>query len=656
MSQDSPYRMTIGLRILEHLGPNLYSNAAAVISEAVANAWDADATKVVLNISTSEIVVSDNGTGMSLGDINERFLFVGYDKRRNEGSRTARGRSVMGRKGIGKLALFSVARTVVVSTNRNGEEHCFRLDASEIEDAVKAGTDYRPQLSAAGSIPAGTKLVLSNLNKRGTRATVKALRKRIARRFTIIGGMTRDQDTFEVEVNGVPIGWDDRDDLKAIEFLWEFGDEAEIPASASPNVKHRATIDAVVDAARPGWIVSGWLGAASKPKKLYTEDSGLMKGIVVIARGRLIQENILDHLGFSMLLGNYITGQVNADFLDTEEEPDIATSDRQRLIEDDERYVALKSFLYRCLNSISTAWAEKRNELRGKDATSSIPVLAVWVQQLPPEHRGAATRTLGVISSVDIENEADRMQLYRAGVVAFERLRLIGASERLASQGFLTVEKLLPLLSDMELLEGALYRDIVDARLKVITALQQLVDNNEIEKVLQNHLFQNLWLLDPGWERAAGSERIEQTLKRDYREFSENLSEEESRGRVDIRYKTNAGSHVVVELKRAGRTMALSELMEQGQRYKVALLKCLTQAGYSDPHVSIVFVIGKPLLVAGELGQDYPAKVLEPLGARVVYYEQLIQSARSAYGEFLSRSKERDRISDVVASLGASTT
>ncbi len=42
-SQDTRYEMGISLRILDHLGLNLYSNTPAVISEAIANAWDADA-------------------------------------------------------------------------------------------------------------------------------------------------------------------------------------------------------------------------------------------------------------------------------------------------------------------------------------------------------------------------------------------------------------------------------------------------------------------------------------------------------------------------------------------------------------------------------------------------------------------------------------
>ena len=41
-----PLEMKITLNALEHLGMNLYSTIPAVLSEIVANAWDADASQV----------------------------------------------------------------------------------------------------------------------------------------------------------------------------------------------------------------------------------------------------------------------------------------------------------------------------------------------------------------------------------------------------------------------------------------------------------------------------------------------------------------------------------------------------------------------------------------------------------------------------------
>ena len=45
------YRMMAGLNVGDHLGINLYSNIAAVLTEAVTNAWDADAETVEIDLS-----------------------------------------------------------------------------------------------------------------------------------------------------------------------------------------------------------------------------------------------------------------------------------------------------------------------------------------------------------------------------------------------------------------------------------------------------------------------------------------------------------------------------------------------------------------------------------------------------------------------------
>ena len=78
------YRLEIDLNVLNHLGLNLYSNVPAVLSELVANAWDADAKRVSISIKgqdDKEITIQDNGCGMNDKDLREKFLTVGYQRR-----------------------------------------------------------------------------------------------------------------------------------------------------------------------------------------------------------------------------------------------------------------------------------------------------------------------------------------------------------------------------------------------------------------------------------------------------------------------------------------------------------------------------------------------------------------------------------------------
>ncbi len=106
------YELKIDLNALNHLGLNLYSNVPAVLSELIANAWDADANDVHLNFNLNDadtkIIVMDDGCGMDATDINNKFLTVGYQRRKTSRDDVTpqKNRTVMGRKGIGKLSVF----------------------------------------------------------------------------------------------------------------------------------------------------------------------------------------------------------------------------------------------------------------------------------------------------------------------------------------------------------------------------------------------------------------------------------------------------------------------------------------------------------------------------------------------------------------------
>src|SRR5205085_10742907 len=90
------------------------------VAELIANAWDADATRVDVTLPTTSartFEVVDDGHGMTWDDCKTRYLVVGDDRRTKRGSNTSSGkRNVMGRKGIGKLAVISAAATVEVDT------------------------------------------------------------------------------------------------------------------------------------------------------------------------------------------------------------------------------------------------------------------------------------------------------------------------------------------------------------------------------------------------------------------------------------------------------------------------------------------------------------------------------------------------------------
>lgn len=638
--------MTVDLNVLEHLGINLYSNIAAVLTEAVANAWDADAHQVniLLDPQKDLIVIEDDGHGMSVEDINNKYLHIGYRRRTNEPDKTPEGRPVMGRKGLGKLSLFSIADIIEVRSAKDNVAHGLRMKVPDIRAAVSTNKiSYTPDVLSKREVKIvkGTSIVLKEITRPKVFESLPVLRTQLARRFSVIG----DAYKFHVAVNGRKITVADREELTKAQFVWRIGD-ADLALPQGCDIKENHVL---VPPRGKGVVpISGWIATSNRPKDLSTP-AGNLNGVVVMARGRLIQENVLDKLNMAQMFTKYLTGQIEADVLDETDDKDIATSDRQRLQEDDPRYAALLKTVRTILSKIEAEWSALRKKHEVQKVKDEIPAVAAWLDGLADGFRNSAEKVVAQISTLHIERQEDRKTLLRHGILAFERMKLTGSIDDFV-QGLSNVNQLLKILADRDSLESSLYRDIIKSRLEVIKSFAGLVDENKKEKVLQKYLFDHLWLLDPMWERATGSERMEQTLKREYRVFSSKLTDKESKGRLDIRYKTNAGSHIIVELKKVRRTMTLPELQEQGGKYRSALVKCLGEMGIVNPDIQIVFVLGRPVQEAKDpaVGEERVRQTLIPLGARIVYYEQMIDGANKAYSAYLEQSKKLDKLDEIL--------
>lgn len=662
-----PYTMRVDLSVLESLGMNLYSNAAAVLSELVANSYDAEAFNI--DVTWTEggetVTVTDDGSGMTRQEINDRFLRAGYKKRVVEGHASPKfGRPFMGRKGIGKLAVFSIARVIdVYSTTEDGTGNGLRLDVTKLEEAIAKDMPYHPDsldVPDERKVP-GTTLVLTDLKKKRTALTAAALRKRLARRFDVLDERSKRAGGFNISVNGRRLTWADRRELQRLQFIWEFGEKT-LPESTLTTKPERFVIsNDVVDAAK-GWKVTGWFGTTKKPTDLVDDaEAGSLKNIIVLARGRPIQEGIIEDLDFSKIFGSYVTGQIQADFLDLDEDgyDDIATSDRQRLIEDDERVVALRSLLRKEFNTAAEQWAAARPSKETPDAMARYPKLKDWIEKQDDYQRPVAERLIGTIAALVLEDkdENSRKALFRAGVLAFERIGLRHIAKDLDDLPELRAEDLLRLLGHAGDYEAGLWGDILRARVESIEGLQRLVDAHELEKVIQQHVFDNLHLLDPAWERATGSERMEENLNR----FHPGVYPTDSKGdpitgRVDIRYVTNVGAHKIVELKKYERKTDVEELVVQGRKYYAALRDVLQKTAEPRPDdIEVIFVLGSDPTGKDDVTGDpkaYIASQLNSIKGRVVLYDAMIDSARIQYEAYWHASKKVRELDDLLDDLG----
>lgn len=658
MSTTRPLVMTISLNALEHLGINLYSNVPAVLSEIVANAWDADAKLVTIDIDAAEgtITIGDNGTGMTRDEVIDRFLTVGFKRRNAMGSTTALGRKPMGRKGIGKLSIFSIASVAKVYTKKGSVKTAFKMDRDKIKKAIEGKAteaSYKPEEISTfpTKLNGGTRIMLSGLSKSLSGMTVAGLKRRVARRFAIIG----PKHTFAVKVDGDEIGPEDRAYHNMLEYLWTYGEQKEFKAACK---KLQRPADArlksiAAELKKEGLTLSGWIGTVNRPSQLKDEDGDNLNRIAIFMRGKMAQDDILDAFGQKEIFADYLIGELHCDELDVDTKSDIATSSRQTLKEDDPRFESLRKIVLSEIRHVAGKWSDWRRADGTKEAMS-VPAVSDWLEDLQGDTRKKAERWVGRLNTIRAQGDSDKKELLKASILAFESYRRKEELDSLDNMGDDAIDHILQVFKSVDDLEVSYYGQIVKMRVKVITTLQEKLKANEKELVLRDYIFDHLWLLDPGWERAKGTENAERKMAAFLKENSENLSKAEKKARIDIGYRTIAGKHVIIELKRASVAVPLDDLVKQVRKYRDGAKKVLEKTTYKEWPIEIICLVGEPppeYKDALGTGPKGVAEALKNVDARIVFYDQLLDSAQQAYADYLEAHKKKDKLWGVFAAI-----
>lgn len=154
------------------IGRNLISNPIVAVSELVKNAYDADADNIEVSFSNlrsgvTELVIKDDGEGMSLEDIQNKWMVVGTDNKVNN-PYTLSGRRKLGEKGIGRFSVERLSKKLNIVTTKEGEDFSlqFSIDWDDDEkESSEFGTVMHPVYKRA-----------EDRNKKGTIITMKELR------------------------------------------------------------------------------------------------------------------------------------------------------------------------------------------------------------------------------------------------------------------------------------------------------------------------------------------------------------------------------------------------------------------------------------------------------------------------------------------------
>ena len=640
MSQDrdgskNPYKMEFDVGTIKHLGLQMYSTLPPVIAEFVANSWDANATKVDITIptdrineQTSEIVISDDGIGMSDEDIRKKYLIIGRDRRENEQTDVTPApdcRKIMGRKGIGKLSAFGIAKEIVVESVKDGNVSHFRMNYDELLEKADDRVILFPRLSPTGDVSQGTKITLKDITKFKTRRIqTDPIRRGLARRFAVIGA----NNGFEVVINGSPISLEDRDlkrflgkDMDDRPYLWKY-DNVEIEPES-------------------GWTVSGWIGALELTSPAIDK---IDRGIVLMARGKLVQEPFV----FNAVIGqqyalSYLIGELHAEFVD-EEEDTIGTT-RNSLVWDTEPNTALKKWGQKEVNKIARAWGMRRSE-DNKRKLEENKLYRQFRKQADEIGNVRASKVADklVRQAIDKNPTADFDELSPIIQTSLDFLEFDAfweIAEDLTNTEFDDTEKLFDLFREWQIVEAKEMAKVTEGRIKTIEKFQNLIEKNALEvPTLHNFLKEFPWVIDPRWTLVDDEVEYSKILRKKLQKDKVVLEKDRKIDFLCVRERTNL---VVVEIKRPMSKASVDEL-NQIEDY-VSFLREHVQRT-TDGDYQYEEVTG--YLLCGDLVDNYLVRQKKQnLANSRIYvrrYTDLLDTVRRIHIEFLDRYNQFQEI------------
>lgn len=356
------YKLNVDPRILELLGPNLYTNIYYVLAELIANAYDADAKNVYIISNKNDIRVEDDGTGMSYrdGDITKYLNVAGVSRTTEAESLTNSRRRKMGRKGVGKLAALSVSENVDVLTVAKGEKSGFILTRHpENGNELRAIPDEEIIFEYIKDKDHGSAIIMRNPQYR-LHKTMNAVKRNLLKIFPLVdanfqihiirGSEKETIDDFDRNImselstlitlgndfkqlcNLVPDSYPERrSDL--VETL----DKKILPVTMKANdgKEHEYSLE-----------VEGWIGTYKSTRGRKAELTDFPDNFIsLFANKKMGEFNILPVVGQNKLNEVYVVGQLHVDLFELTELPDMALSNRQGYKSDDPRYEVVRDYV-----------------------------------------------------------------------------------------------------------------------------------------------------------------------------------------------------------------------------------------------------------------------------------------------------------------------
>jgi len=530
----------------------MYQSPIAAVAEMISNAWDANAEIVNIDLPTelepnSELIVKDDGYGMTFNECQDRFLNVGWCRRgSNPDEKTqCKKRPVLGRKGIGKFAGFGIAEAIKIETisKATGEKTTFEMDINTLRSDTYVVSDGRgitvleylpPDEARKGEH--GTTVTLKQL-KIGRRPSPDQFSRSMSRRFLL---HQRVQD-FKILINKDPLPEDEA--LMDLEYIFP-RDYRDNEKPDGLLVENGWGIEVLSNGRTIRWRISFY-------RDPIEEDE--LRGVAVFSRGKLAQNPFFFNLsgGLGGQHGQeYLSGQIDADYIDELNEDVIAT-ERQRINWEHKETIPLEGWGQNRIKTLLRIWRDRRGEARRRQIEEKITTFSDRMSKLPPREQKTIKRALTSLGGIPTLSDSQFQSLGGAILQAWEQGRLHDLIEDLASSENVTSEWLLSALTEADVLVALNLAEAVRTKIEAIKGLRSLVEKAELENSIRDYIAEKPYLLNPKWETFKKEVSVKRFMDEAAQEAGLTETNDYERKRIDLALKS--GDHLlIVEFMRPG--------------------------------------------------------------------------------------------------------
>lgn len=502
---DKTVKVRFNSRIIDQLGTDMYQSPVSAIAELISNAWDADAENVSISYPTNniaspdaEIVIKDNGVGMSFEELQDKYLNIGYNRRgANMQSFTEKGRRIMGRKGLGKFSGFGIANLIEIESvsQISGERFIFKMDLNEFR-ACDTGNGF-DFTAKSWPLEIYEQPDLTKIEEHGTIIRLRNLTlsqnirsdfaQSIARRFVLHS----QNDNFNIIINDEPVPADDTFNLLKYDYPRDYTLEECENLGITVDEEGYATEN--IDGHEIKWRIAFTNTPASKE----------VNGISIFAANKIAQNpfffNLTGNISAQHALA-YLVGQVKADFVDSFPQ-DMIGPERQRINWTKQELKPFMQWGQNKIRELTNLWKKRRTQAKQEVIESKVTRFGERMQKLQPSEQKSLKKAINKIAEIE-ELSEDKFEVLTDGLLlAAENGRLqqliVDISEQ---EDNFDAGKFLELLAEEKVLSAVQIGETIYNKIQVLKMLYSKVNNRECENPIRDFIADHPWIIAPAYD------------------------------------------------------------------------------------------------------------------------------------------------------------